>query len=246
MLPANGKKIYIKDESFDPIYSGVNKKFFAKSRLIPNTILVIGVIILLTQVVIPLVYFKTADETISPIGKGSVLGIATGFSDFEYKELAKFEGNATSGKNNEEVPKFFYLTIPKLGIENALVESNAKSLSPDFALGHYPNSALPGNVGNAFIYGHSVLPFFYNPKNYKTIFSTLDKLEIGDRFYIKYNDKMLTYKVESRLIVAPDKVNPLFEWKPRYLGESTVTLMTCVPPGTREKRLLVNAVLIKE
>jgi sortase (surface protein transpeptidase) len=31
----------------------------------------------------------------------------------------------------------------------------------------------------------------------------------------------------------------------KYLGESTVTLMTCVPPGTREKRLLVYGVMVK-
>ena len=132
----------------------------------------------------------------------------------------------------------------QLGIKDAVTETNSLSLSPDLSLGHYRGSGLPGEVGNAFIYGHSVLPCFYNPKNYKTIFSTLHQLEIGDEFTIEYNNKTYTYKVEQKKILKPDEVDPLAGYKPKYLNESTVTLMTCSPPGTKINRLLVNAVLV--
>ncbi len=91
-----------------------------------------------------------------------------------------------------------------------------------------------------------MLPFFYNPKNYKTIFSTLDQLKVGDTIEINANNKKLVYVVESKNILEPEKVDPLAKIKPDYLNESTITLMTCTPPGTREKRLLVNAVLTKK
>ncbi|RJR26900.1 sortase [candidate division WWE3 bacterium] len=233
-------KIYIKDESFDPIYRTVNKQFLFKSRVMPGLLLALGFIILGTQVVYPLVYFKTQDEISAPVAS-SVLGIASGFSDFEFTEL-ETQNNVDAQEN--DVPKYSYITIPKLKIEKALVETNAPTLSPDTALGHYKGSSVPGEVGNAFIYGHSVLPWFYNPKNYKTIFSTLDRLETGDEFTIDYKDKTLKYRVEGLEILPTEKINPLAEYKPKYLNESTVTLMTCWPAGTKAKRLIVKAVLI--
>ncbi len=234
------KKIYIKDESFDPIYRSLNKEFYLRSRLFPGILLALGFIILFTQVVYPLVYFKTHDDVSTPVAS-SVLGVAAGFSEFKFSELS----NVSSAEvETKKTPKHFKITIPKLGIKDAVAETDSLSLSPDLALGHYRGSGLPGEVGNAFIYGHSVLPWFYNPKNYKTIFSTIDTLETGDIINVEYNGKILTYKVESKEILPTDKVNPLAEYKPKYLNESTITLMTCWPAGTKAKRLLVRAVMV--
>lgn len=232
-------KVYLKDESFDPIYRPVNKKFLLRSKIYPSILISVGLFILATQVLVPLVYFKTADEVSRPISS-TVLGVASGFRDFEFAELPadkKVLGSDTT------IPEYFYMTVPKLKIEKALVETNAKTLDPSLALGHYKGSALPGKVGNTFIYGHSVLPWFFNPKNYKTIFSTLDKLSTGDLIHIWYKTEKLTYVVETKELLHPDAVKPLAEVKPDFLNESTVTLMTCAPPGTKLKRLLVYGVL---
>jgi LPXTG-site transpeptidase (sortase) family protein len=254
MLPLKhrgfNKKVYVKDQSFDPIYRSVNKEFYLRSRFLPGILMATGFVILVTQVVIPLVYFKTQDEVSSSVSS-SVLGVATGFSEFSFSELNEEDEAAviSSLKNGgieqtQTYPKFFYLSIPRLKIEDALVETNSLSLSPDNNLGHYRGSAVPGDIGNAFIYGHSVLPWFFNPKNYKTIFSTLDHLQVGDTISIKYGDKNLTYKVESEEVMPTAQVDPLAEFKPKYLNESTITLMTCWPAGTKAKRYLVRAVLI--
>ena len=232
-------RMYVKDYAFDPLYKSINKNFFLKSRVLPIALFVAGIVLMVTQVVFPLVIFKTQDDISKPISN-TLLGRATGFGDFAFSEL--LDPNASQPVEN--VPIYFYLTIPKLRINKALVETNAPSLSPDTALGHYKGTALPGQIGNAFIYGHSVLPFFYNPKNYKTIFSTLDKLETGDVFYVDYNNQTFTYKVESKIILKPEDVNPLAELKPKYLNESTIVLMSCYPAGTKLKRILVNAVKV--
>jgi LPXTG-site transpeptidase (sortase) family protein len=231
-------KLYIKDESYDPIFKTVETRFFFKSRVLPAMLMSMGVIILGSQVAIPLVFFKTQTKIAKPV-TSTVLGVASGFTDFQFNEL-KTKGGGSSTTATQE---YFTLSIPKLKIENAVVEENSKNLNPDESLGHYLGSKLPGEIGNSFIYGHSVLPWFYNPKNYKTIFSTLDSLVAGDKVQLNYNNKKLTYKVESKEILDPNKVNPLAEFKPAYLNESTVTLMTCWPAGTRSKRLLVKAVL---
>ncbi len=236
-------KKYIKDESFDPIYYGKSNSFWAITSIIPKGIVFGGLVLLTSQVIFPLVYFKTTDVTINPGATGTVLGTASGFTDFNFSELST---TTTKTQNGAKYPKYFSLSISKLGITNAIVETNPANLNPDEALGHYIGSAFPGETGNSFIYGHSVLPFFYNPKNYKTIFSTLDQLKVGDTIEINANNKKLVYVVESKNILEPEKVDPLAKIKPDYLNESTITLMTCTPTGTREKRLLVNAVLTKK
>lgn len=234
-------KIYIKDESFDPIYNATDAHFFFRSRMIPGILLGLGMIVLITQVAFPLIFFKTHDKVTKPVAS-SVLGLASGFRDFEFKELNEGSGGKQQSAN---IPEYFYMTIPKLGIKDAVVETNSLSLSPDDSLGHYNGSALPGQIGNAFIYGHSVLPWFYNPKNYKTIFSTINKLGTGDEILIKYNNQKFTYKVDDQRVMSVDEVKPLEEVKPAYLNESTMVLMTCWPAGTKAKRLLVNATLVK-
>jgi len=236
------KKIYLKDQSFDPIYKTVNPFFYFQSKVLSGGLMALGFLILGTQVILPLVFFKTQDSVSEPI-RSSVLGMATGFNDFEFSELKNDTEKPVEKKENN-IPKYFYLTIPKLGIDKAIIETNSVNLSPETSLGHYKGSALPGQVGNSFVYGHSVLPWFFNPKNYKTIFSTLENLQSGDEFVVNYNNKDLKYKVETKSVLDPTKVNPLAEFKPKYLNESTVTLMTCYPAGTRAKRLLVNAVLV--
>ncbi|MFC1622073.1 sortase [Patescibacteria group bacterium] len=239
------KKVYIKDRGFDPMYQKVPSTRSTETKIVPSLLVLGGIFILITQVVIPLAIFSTQDELADEV-TSTVLGKATGFAKFEFPELYSdilgAESENTTTKAN--VPDYFYITIPKLNIGEAKVETNAKTLNPDKALGHYKGTALPGQVGNTFIFGHSVLPVFYNPRNYKTIFSKLGDLKMGDEFYVKYNNKTLTYKVEGLVELAPSKVAPLAEMKPKYLNESTMVLMTCSPPGTKLRRLMVNAVMV--
>jgi LPXTG-site transpeptidase (sortase) family protein len=238
-INSSGKKVYIKDESFDPIYKSVNVSFLFKSRILSGLLMALGFIILGTQVVLPLIFFTTQDEVIKPMEK-TVLGAATGFKDYDFYEIQQ---NTEFDDFEENIPEFFYLTIPKLKIEEALVKTEFDGPSPDKFVGHYKGSSLPGSKGDSFIYGHSVLPWFFNPKNYKTIFSTLGNLEIGDKIFINYKGKELVYKVAEKATLSPKDVKPLSQWRPEYLNESTITLMTCWPAGTKTNRLLVRGIL---
>jgi len=135
----------------------------------------------------------------------------------------------------------FYISIPKLKIENATVKIGSKDFVSNLA--QYPGSALPGEQGNVFISGHSVLPQFYNPKNYFTIFSTLYELEKGDKIYVSFAGFEYIYQVENLKVVDPKSVEVISSPDPfgRYL-----TLLTCTPPGLSVNRLVVSARIVGE
>ena len=133
----------------------------------------------------------------------------------------------------------YYLSIPKLKINQAIVKVGVESL--DKNLVHYPGTAHPGRTGNAVIFGHSVLPAFFNPKNYMTIFSTLPTIEKGEEILVDYDNIRYTYLVEELKEVPPNDISILAQ---RY-DDSYLSLVTCVPPGTYLRRLVVKARLSK-
>jgi len=132
----------------------------------------------------------------------------------------------------------YNLSIPKLKIKKAVVAIGGENLAE--SLIQYPGTALPGDYGNTVIFGHSVLPQFFNPKNYKTIFSTLPTLEEGDEILVDFDGVEYHYQVIKMIEVSPDDVSILEQ---RYDGEY-LSLVTCVPPGTYLRRLIVMAKLV--
>lgn len=133
----------------------------------------------------------------------------------------------------------YSLSVPKLGIKNAFVVVGGEDLTS--ALIHYGGTALPGQNGNGAVFGHSVLPQFYNPSNYWTIFSTLPTMKIGDSIFVTYDNVTYQYKVEKMTVHEPDDISVLEQ----QYDDSYITLVTCVPPGTIWQRLNVRARLVK-
>jgi len=133
----------------------------------------------------------------------------------------------------------YTISIPKLKIKKAVVKINAEDLTK--SLFHYPGTALPGQYGNGVIFGHSVLPQFFNPKNYKTIFSTLPNLKKGDEILADFDGVVYRYRVIQMFEVSPDDISVLEQ---RFDSEY-LSLITCVPPGTYLRRLVVKARLVK-
>ena len=155
------------------------------------------------------------------------------------KDSDGFSYFTTSTEPAVNRPQEFYLTIPKLKIENAVVKVDTLKFYDN--LGLFPGTALPGEVGNAFVTGHSALPQFYNPKNYREIFTNLSELEIGDIVYARISGKTYQYLVQYKKVVDPNDISVL---APIARDAKNMTLMTCVPPGTSIKRLIVVTSLI--
>lgn len=148
-----------------------------------------------------------------------------------------FPGTLDNKPAIESKVAYYTVTIPKLKIQDAVVAIGGEDLSKNLV--QYPGTALPGKNGNAVIFGHSILPIFYNPKNYMSIFSTLPTLKTGDDIYINYDGIAYSFKVEEIFEIYPTDIQILEQ----NSSDSFLTLVTCVPPGDprNPKRLIVRA-----
>lgn len=135
-----------------------------------------------------------------------------------------------------EIPKiqFYTISIPKLNIKDAVVSTVDTDLTKHLV--NYFGTAIPSNKGNAVIFGHSTLPQLYREKDYKTIFSKLYLLSIGDKIIINSGNVTYSYTIESIAVVDPDNTSVLEQ----NYEDSFVTLVTCTPPGTIWKRLVIK------
>jgi sortase A len=100
---------------------------------------------------------------------------------------------------------------------------------------HYGQTALPGQVGNMVILGHSSGQA-WAPGEYKWIFTLLDKLQPGDQIQISYQGLPYVYEVTDSVVVDPDNLDVL-----QPTDTPTLSLITCTPVGTSKNRLVVHA-----
>src|SRR3989344_2266983 len=77
----------------------------------------------------------------------------------------------------------YLLSIPKLKIQDAEVSTVDYDLSRHLI--QYAGTSTPGGNGTAVIFGHSTLPQWFDPKNYKAIFATLHLIKDGDEIVVK-------------------------------------------------------------
>lgn len=188
-------------------------------------------IIILAAVFWPIVSYRPSQSQ-NPIS-GLVEPVPTDYT----KASNWFSGGASREDFYATKVTFYSLSIPKLKIENAVVSIGGEDLSQ--SLIQYPGTALPGKLGNSVIFGHSVLPIFFNPKDYISIFSTLPTLKKGDEIIVNYDSVTYKYRVEEMFDVSPTDIQVLEQDK----SDSFLTLVTCVPPGDprKPKRLIVRA-----
>lgn len=133
----------------------------------------------------------------------------------------------------------YFLSIPKLHIGNAFVSAVDTDLSKHLV--NLSGTPVPPDKGNTVIFGHSTLPQLFNPNDYKTIFATLHTLQIGDTIQAVINNVTYTYKIYSIIVVDPTDTSVLAQ----QYDDSYLTIITCTPPGTIWKRLVVKSRLQK-
>jgi sortase A len=205
---------------------------------------VFGIIIILI-ILIPLFKYRADSnqkfpDLLSPEGNKSTTKVLGAQVVDLTKASNWFVGGATSSDFASREVQFYTLSIPKLKIDTATVSIGGEDLSK--YLIQYPGTSLPGRPGNAVIFGHSVLPVFFNPDSYNTIFSTIPTLKIGDQIEVVYDGIVYLYKVENMFEVLPTDIQVLEQ----NYSNSFITLVTCVPPGDprKSKRLIVRARIV--
>ena len=136
------------------------------------------------------------------------------------------------------------LIIPKINVEAPInmdtnTDHNAQMKAMESGVARFAipgANALPGQAGNFVVSGHSSNDAFA-PGNYKFIFAQNEKLKEGDVIYVNYNKTRYTYTITKMQVVMPNEVNSV------QIGHDKpmITLISCVPLGTADKRLLVFA-----
>ena len=122
------------------------------------------------------------------------------------------------------------LVIPRISLDQVIVEgvqTTQLSLGP----GHYPDTALPGQRGNAAVAGHRT--------THGAPFSALADLVPGDAIVVTTVQGQFIYRVNRSEVVSPDDRSVLAP-----TANSQLTLTTCTPKYSAAQRLIVIARLV--
>ncbi len=118
------------------------------------------------------------------------------------------------------------IQIPAIGVDKQMLEGVSLT-TLDVAPGHWPGTAMPGQLGNVVVAGHRV--------SHDHPFRNLDKLVAGDQVIFTTVDGTFTYLVDSIEIVKPDAV-----WIVDQSRAHTATLFACHPPHSTKERIVVH------
>ncbi|HTM69093.1 MAG TPA: sortase [Candidatus Binatia bacterium] len=139
------------------------------------------------------------------------------------------------------------LQIPSLGLDVPLVYVQEKTEAA-FQAGlrdgvvHYPGTAMPGEPGNAYYFGHSS-DYVWSKGSYKNVFATLPEIKQGAAITVSGPDgRAYDYVVIVTRVVSPKDLSVLDQ------GDGTrslLTLQTSYPLGTALKRFVAVAELVR-
>ena len=103
-------------------------------------------------------------------------------------------------------------------------------------VGHYPSTALPGQVGNFSVAGHR--------NTYGRPFEDIARLQPGDPIVVETKDAFYVYQVTGHRVVQPDD-NHVIDANPAEPGANPtrrmLTLTACHPMYSAAERYIVHA-----
>ncbi|MGH8999659.1 MAG: class E sortase [Acidimicrobiia bacterium] len=118
------------------------------------------------------------------------------------------------------------IQIPRIGLVHKVYEGVTLRVI-NHGPGHWPGSAVPGQLGNAVFAGHRT--------TYSHPFRRLNELVPGDEIIFKTAEGTFTYHVTRQQIVKPTDVHII-----NPTPEATITLFACHPPGSARQRIVVR------
>ena len=139
-------------------------------------------------------------------------------TDVEYESLLNISDNGMMG----------YIDIPVIKTKSPIYHYTTEEALQK-GVGHLFGSSLPvgGKGTHAVLSAHRGLPS-------NKLFSDLDKVVVGDKFFITICGETFAYQVDQIQIVLPDETDSLALQQ----GKDYVTLVTCTPYGVNTHRIL--------
>jgi sortase A len=130
---------------------------------------------------------------------------------------------------------FAFLHIPRLGRKYSVPVVQGVSL-PDLSrgVGHYPKTAVPGEIGNFAVAGHRATngePFAH-----------LDQVKVGDSLVVETRSTWYSYVVDKVQIVQPTAVwvlDPVPGKPGKTPTQQLITLTTCNPRWASTQRMIL-------
>lgn len=126
------------------------------------------------------------------------------------------------------------ILIPAIEVDKIIVQG-VSLVELKNGPGHYPETPLPGQEGNAAIAGHRT--------TYGAPFHRIDELVPGDEIIVETVQGRFRYEVMDppHVIVSPSDV-----WVLDDFGDNRLTLTACHPKYSARQRIIVSAELVGE
>lgn len=135
-----------------------------------------------------------------------------------------------------DAEQFGVMHVPRFGADYAMPiaggVTRARTLDP-IGIGHYPDSPMPGEVGNFALAAHRTT--FGKP------FNRIAELRLGDAIVVETEAGWYTYRFRTLEYVEPDAVDVLLDVprKPDVpAGERYITLTSCSPMYAMTERIV--------
>ena len=156
-------------------------------------------------------------------------------------------GDAQTSAPAVDLAKARRISIPSIGVESSVNELQIVDLgdsqayeTPNNTVGHIPDTANPGESGNAWFFGHLESPV----RGEGNVFQHLPEIPVllqnGDAVYItiESDDGEFLYEATQTRVVYQDDLR-LYD-----SDDATITLVACIPRLVYDNRLLVTAKLV--
>lgn len=192
----------------------------------------------LIKVLAVMVFMAMVTAKSAPVVKNVGNSVSNTFSNISDSVFNKNKTVTASEPFELQIEKIKLRAPIIAGVDDTNKENYLKAIENGVALSKN-QAKSPTYLGNMFIFGHSSY-YRDKPGNYKEVFKDLHKVAKNDLISIQFQGKTYSYKVkESKQvgvkdfsIIIPNRDNPRLK---------TLTLMTCWPIGSTEKRWVVLA-----
>ena len=135
---------------------------------------------------------------------------------------------------------FAVVYVPRFGdtYSRPVTSGVGTAVLDSLGLGHYPATAMPGEVGNFAVAGHR--------QTHGQVLDAIHTLVPGDKIYVQTKDGYYTYVYRNNQIVLPDRVDviaPVPTQPAAVPTERFLTMTSCNPRFGAEERIIAYAVM---
>lgn len=225
-----------------------NRQTRRPSRLIYLLILIFGIAVMAFPFASQFIYWQASNVTIenfseeikkldnAEIAERMALAHAYNYSIDDtylhdpYSEEEQEEGKAEYARMLEIKEQIGTVNIPKISLNLPIYAGTTEAVLQK-GVGHLEGTSLPvgGTSTHSVITAHRGLPT-------ARLFTDLDKLTVGDRFYIENINGIMAYQIDQVMIIDPNDFTELMI----EAGEDYFTLLTCTPYMINSHRLIVR------